>query len=163
MFKEIQLPLYSEILPRLYIGGTDDRDVIQNPNRLDVRIDCTEFESVVTLYAFANPKGWQVSEYRYGFPDSKINAIDKSKVRELAAWLHSEWKSGKCTLARCQAGLNRSSLVVALLLLKEGYSAEEAIALIRGKRSSQALFNESFVGFIEEEYEAIQLDAAMAA
>jgi hypothetical protein len=163
MSKNQPLPLYSEILPKLYIGGTDDRDVIQNPNRSEALVDCTEFESVVTLYAYANPKGWQVSENRYGFPDSRISIQDKQAVRQLSLWLHGEWKSGKCSLARCQAGLNRSSLVVAMVMLLEGFSAEEAIDLIRARRSVDCLFNQSFVDFIFEEYQNLKLDATLAA
>lgn len=161
--KVIQLPLYSQILPKLYIGGTDDRDVVHHPVRAESLLDCTEFESVVTLYAYANPKGWQVSELRYGFPDSAIKPEDKSRVLSLARWLHGEWKSGKNSLARCQAGLNRSSLVVAMLLLLEGYSADAAIELIRAMRSPDCLFNQSFVDFIFEEYQNLKMDSTLAA
>lgn len=42
-------------------------------------------------------------------------------------------------LIRCQAGMNRSSLVTDLVLMKDGLSADEAIALIRQKGVSTAL------------------------
>lgn len=164
MYKTIEvLPLYSEVLPKLFIGGTDDRDVISNPNRHESLIDCTEFESVVTLYAYANPKGWHVAENRYGFPDSALSLSDMVAVRNLADWLHKEWRAGKNALARCQAGLNRSSLIIALVLLLEGYSSQEAIELIRARRSEDALFNKSFVAFIHAEYESRFKDSAFAA
>lgn len=162
MYNEIQLPLYSEVLPKLFIGGTDDRDVILNPDRSLATVDCTEFQAVVTLYAYANPLGWKVAENRYGFPDSAISNEDKLAVRALAEWLRGEWKSGKTSMARCQAGLNRSSLVIALILLTEGYTAAEAIELIRHQRSPNALFNKSFVDFIFEE-ERLQKTPTFAA
>jgi hypothetical protein len=43
---------------------------------------------------------------------------------------------------------------VALVLLKEGYTATEAIELIRKKRSEYALFNNHFVEFIHEVFES---------
>jgi protein-tyrosine phosphatase len=67
--------------------------------------------------------------------------------------LHSEWKLGKVVAGKCQAGLNRSSLIVALVLIKEGFTATEAIDLIREKRSKYALFNTYFVDFIYEVYD----------
>jgi protein-tyrosine phosphatase len=158
----IQPPLFSEILPGLFIGGTDDNDVIQNPMRMNVSPHLEEFQAVVTLYAFANPMSWGVLENRFGFPDSEITSTHKEVVRNLAGWLHGQWTLGKKSLSRCQAGLNRSSLVVALVLIKEGFSADEAIELIRTKRSAHALFNKSFVDFIFEE-ERLQKTSTFAA
>lgn len=71
------------------------------------------------------------------------------KVKELAAWLHKEWKSGKRCLSRCQAGANRSGLVMGAVLMIEGYTATEAINLIRSKRGPHALFNDHFVRYLE--------------
>jgi protein-tyrosine phosphatase len=49
---------------------------------------------------------------------------------------------------RCQAGLNRSGLVTALILMKEGFTAQDAINLIRSKRHEDALFNDSFANWL---------------
>jgi len=38
-----------------------------------------------------------------------------------------EWKAGKKILIRCQVGCNRSGLVMAIVLMKEGYSAKDSI------------------------------------
>lgn len=51
---------------------------------------------------------------------------------------------------RCQAGLNRSGLVMALVLIREGYTADEAIALIRLRRGSAALCNHQFVAWLRQ-------------
>jgi protein-tyrosine phosphatase len=61
--------------------------------------------------------------------------------------------SGEKVAARCQAGWNRSGLIIALVLLKEGYSADEAISLIRERRSPNALCNPHFVAYIKEVYD----------
>ena len=51
-------------------------------------------------------------------------------------------------LIRCQAGLNRSGLLTALVLMLAGWEAAEAIRLIRTKRSQVALFNDDFVDWL---------------
>ena len=52
-------------------------------------------------------------------------------------------------LVRCWMGLNRSGLVVALVLMRLGYSAADAIDLIRTQRSRFALCNPLFVQYLE--------------
>lgn len=68
----------------------------------------------------------------------------------------------KRTLVRCQMGLNRSGLVVALTLLalppfKGACCAGHAIGMIRRKRSPDALCNEWFVNYIKSQRESIDL------
>lgn len=82
------------------------------------------------------------------------DSIDQSieQVDALAAWVNVCKKTGP-VLVHCQAGLNRSSLIVARSLMLEGKTAREAIDLIRLKRSSACLCNrafESHLYFIEE-------------
>jgi protein-tyrosine phosphatase len=93
---------------------------------------------------------WHVHENRFGFADGPLDEKTFAKVDELASWLHSEWKLGRTSLARCQAGLNRSGILVARILMKDGYSSDEAIDLIRKKRSPHALFNPDFVRKLQE-------------
>jgi protein-tyrosine phosphatase len=106
------------------------------------------------MYGHANPIGYYVREQRYVIADAELDEASKPEIIQLADWLHSEWKKGKRVAGKCQAGLNRSSLCVALVLLNEGYTATEAIALIREKRSAYALFNDHFVEFIHEVFES---------
>lgn len=141
--------LYSEILPNLFMGGTDDSDVIFIPKKLRPLNEQPEFDSVVTLYSHAQPMSWYVHENRFGFVDGPLDVATIQKVEELAAWLHDQWKIGKKCLIRCQAGLNRSGATMARVLMKEGYTADEAIQLIRERRSPDALFNEDFVKWLQ--------------
>ena len=147
---EDESSLFSEILPNLYMGGTGDSDIVQFGKRLPQLHEREEFDSVVTCYSYAQPMSWYVHENRYGFADGPMDAETFVKVQELATWLHAEWRLGKKCLSRCQAGLNRSGLVVALVLMLEGCSADEAIALIREKRDPNALFNLHFVRKLQE-------------
>jgi protein-tyrosine phosphatase len=52
-------------------------------------------------------------------------------------------------LIRCQAGMNRSSLITAMVLMKEGLSSDEAIDLIRKQRSEYCLSNQHFVEYLK--------------
>ena len=142
---EKELSLVSEILPNLYMGGTDDYDIVQFGKILPELHERDEFDAVVTCYSYAQPMSWYVHENRYGFADGPLSPETFAKAQELASWLHSEWKAGRKCLSRCQAGLNRSGLIIALVLMIDGYSANEAIALIREKRDPSALFNLDFV------------------
>jgi protein-tyrosine phosphatase len=69
-------------------------------------------------------------------------------VVRAAEWAHQSWSSGQRVLIRCQAGLNRSGVVTALVLMLEGWSPREAIDLIRSRRSSLALCNDDFVQWL---------------
>lgn len=146
----IDTELYSEILPGLFMGGTADDDVIDVAKPLRNLNEVQPFDSVVTCYSWAQPMSWYVHENRWGFADGPLDEKTFTKVDELATWLHSEWKLGRTCLARCQAGLNRSGILVARILMKDGYSADEAINLIRQKRSPHALFNQDFVRKLQE-------------
>lgn len=53
------------------------------------------------------------------------------------------------TLVHCMSGINRSSMIVALALVKLGYSGKQAIDLIRSKRGDDVLSNEVFRKYIE--------------
>jgi protein-tyrosine phosphatase len=145
--------LYSEILPNLFISGTLDEDVVQRGKSIYSLAQPAPFDSVVCMYGHANPIGYYVREQRFGIADAELDEDSKPEIRQLAQWLHSEWKSGKRVAAKCQAGWNRSGLIAALVLLHEGYSSDEAIALIREKRSPNALCNPHFVKYINEVYE----------
>lgn len=145
--------LYSEILPNLFISGTLDEDVVQRGKSTYSLAQPAEFDSVVCLYGHANPIGYFVREQRFGIADAELDEDSKPEIRQLADWLHSEWKLGKRVAGKCQAGWNRSSLVVALVLLKEGFTADEAINLIRERRSPMALCNPHFVRYINEVYQ----------
>ncbi len=146
--------LYSEILPNLFISGTLDEDVVQRGKSIYSLAQPAPFDSVVCMYGHANPIGYYVREQRFGIADAELDEDSKPEIRQLAQWLHSEWKSGKRVAAKCQAGWNRSGLIAALVLLHEGFTHEEAIALIREKRSPNALCNPHFVAYIKEVYEA---------
>lgn len=141
--------LWSEILPGLTLGGTDDRDVIfegiqgwgqdHTPS-----ITIENFDTVITMYAFARPVDWFVKEFRFGIYDHDMQDFNTDELHDLVVAAHWDWKKGKRVLVRCQAGINRSGLVMALMLIREGYSPEDAIDLMRHKRGEAVLANQHF-------------------
>ncbi len=146
--------LYSMILPNLFQGGTDDLDVIHLPQLRNVQRNDLPFDAIVTMYAWARPADWHVQEFRYGVPDASISDIDLNRLRQAVEFGYERWKSGDQVLVRCQAGLNRSGLVTALILIRAGLAANKAIALIRKQRGEDALFNEDFSRWLLEEGES---------
>jgi hypothetical protein len=144
-------PLWSEILPGLFLGGTDDDDTIEDATDVHAPRNITkkDFDTVVTLYAWATPVDWFVQELRYGFYDDALHGnADYALLHEAAEFAYASWKSGKKVLIRCQAGINRSSLVMGLALMMDGYPAAAAIKLMRVKRSNAVLLNEDFVDYL---------------
>jgi protein-tyrosine phosphatase len=142
------------IAPNLFQGGTDDLDVIhlaQTNNR--PRTDLP-FDAIVTMYAWARPADWNIQEFRYGVPDASITDIDLDRLRRAVDFGYDRWKQGDRVLVRCQAGLNRSGLVLALILIKDGLTPQDAIARIRDNRGDDALFNRDFHNWLLTEGES---------
>jgi hypothetical protein len=135
--------LWSEILPGLWQGGTDDSDVVRYGNG-KTGVTAKDFDFVATLYASANPVDWFVHEMRFGFYDHDMNDFQVEALYDIVRITHRQWKSGNRVLVRCQAGLNRSGLVMALVLIRDGYSPADAIQLIRTQRGNAALCNSTF-------------------
>lgn len=154
-------PLYSEILPNLYMGGTDDLATIDQPQTLKEFRGDNEFDCVVTLYAWAAPANWGVEERRFGFPDAEIIDEYLPTIVELARWAYIKWSYNKRVNIRCQAGLNRSGLVTALVLIMSGMTPEIAIELIRSNRSPDALCNSDYENWLLNEAKAYIMNQAL--
>lgn len=58
-------------------------------------------------------------------------------------------RAGHPVLSHCGMGLNRSALVAGLVLMAQGMSGAEAVALLRERRPG-ALFNEVFARYLLE-------------
>ena len=146
--------LFSMIAPNLFQGGTEDLDVIHLPQTNNRPRTDLPFDAIVTMYAWARPADWNVQEFRYGVLDASINDINLDRLRQAVEFGYDRWKQGDRVLIRCQAGLNRSGLVTALILIKDGFTAEKAIELIRESRGEDALFNTHFTSWLLTEGEA---------
>jgi hypothetical protein len=134
----------TEILPGLWQGGTSESSHLGMPTKADHHRGERPFDLIVTLYADAQPAPWGVEEIRYGFQDAELDPSDFDRLREIATYAAARWQAGAEVLVRCQAGVNRSGLVVGLMLLLSGDDAATAISRVRSCRSTHVLCNESF-------------------
>ena len=137
-------PAPTEILPGLWQGGTSESSLIGRPTKPDHYRGKRPFDLIVTLYADAQPAPWGVEEIRYGFPDAEIDPSDLDRLREIAAYAAKRWKEGARTLIRCQAGVNRSGLVMALLMTELGWKRNAILNHLRALRSPAVLQNRDF-------------------
>lgn len=146
-------PLWSEVLPGLWQGGTagDDEMIHRRGADPNARIKPTDFDTVITMYGYAQPADWQVKEFRLAIYDSDMRDFDAEELFDLVRVAHTDWLKGKKVLIRCQAGWNRSGLIMTLVLMREGYTADQAIGLIRETRSKYALCNDHFVAFLQRQ------------
>ena len=144
-----KIDLYTEILPRLWLGGTENFDVVQETKRERLAsITKESFDTVITAYAFANPASWAVKEIRTTFYDGDMSDINWEDIYQAVDIAYADWARGLRELLRCQLGANRSGLLMALTLRKAGYSSKDAIALMREKRSPWVLCNAKFEDFL---------------
>ena len=81
------------------------------------------------------------------YPDT--NAIpDSTELHVAATFLNDLRAVGKTVFVHCRLGLNRSALVVGLMLIDEGYRAKDAIELLRRLRSPHVLGNATFERYL---------------
>ena len=145
--------LWTETLPNLWQGGTLDvygsDEWFEQVDIVGKEISTKKFDCVYTFYSSAAPADWFVKELRFGFYDSGLKDFDpEENLLDIVKMAHKDWKSGKRVLIRCQAGLNRSGIVMALVLIRDGYAPADAIKLMREKRSSWVLCNKSFEDYL---------------
>lgn len=127
--------LISKIQPGLYLGGVKPRVPLP-----------AEIEYVVSLYGGA-AYGWHPNvRGAFIITDLADDALSPQGLRQidLAADVALTFRDLGPTLIHCQAGLNRSSLVMARMFTKAGMPAQEALDLIREKRSPACLCNPYF-------------------
>lgn len=81
-------------------------------------------------------------------PRRALDGTQLAGVIRLAQAADDALEDGRRVLVRCFHGYNRSGLVVAHALMRAGHTADEAIRLIRTRRSPWALHNELFVEYL---------------
>lgn len=126
-------PLISHIEDNLWVGGCIN----------GVTLDA-DFRTVVSLYKWERyVLGPDTDFHEFTMYDDSYTEADE-QLHEIADIVVAALDRGDKTLVHCQAGLNRSNLITALALIKRGRKPEEAIALLREKRSPVVLCNQAF-------------------
>jgi hypothetical protein len=137
---------WDEIIPRLFMGGHFYRapsgDVVP-------AVVGTEFDLVVSLYRRDGHGPMAgTAEHVREMPDAALTAGHLTSVCELAEIAADAVRDEQKVLVRCHSGFNRSGLVVVQALGRLGYSVDDAIVLVRCRRSKWALNNDLFVDYL---------------
>lgn len=149
---------WSEIRPGLFMGG---HDYMSPDGSIGTVVVGDEFDLVLSFYERWGCGPAVGVERRYArIPDGILNAEDVAAVGRFADLGAEAVGNGRTVLARCQAGYNRSGLLAAFILLRLGMDADDAIELIRTRRSPFALCNASFVELVHAEAERLAAVAA---
>ncbi|GAA2778290.1 protein-tyrosine phosphatase family protein [Streptomyces showdoensis] len=137
---------WNEVAPGLWMGGHHWRDVsgVSRP-----AVVGSEFDLVISLFTRPGHGPDPAVEHHVAdTPDGPLTAAQIHKVQDLALVAAQAVRDGRSVLVRCNAGYNRSGLVVGQALIELGQEAEAAIGVIRRKRSPWALNNPVFEQYL---------------
>lgn len=130
------VPYISKIHENLWQGGC--KNGLMLPKFIRHLVSLYPWES----YRVKHDLDTRLSVRAYDSLDQATDQIDS-----VARWVNEMSRSGP-VLVHCQAGLNRSSLVMARALMLEGWTADMAISWIREKRSPACLCNPAFEAWL---------------
>ena len=137
---------WDEIIPGLFMGGHDYRDASGEWQPVIVR---DEFDVVISLYRRdGHGPGPAVTHHCREVPDAQLTSAQLVDICELAEIAAGVVGSGRKVLVRCHYGYNRSGLVIVQALVHLGYRVDDAIFLVRYRRSKWALNNHLFVEYL---------------
>lgn len=143
------VPIFSHVKDGLYMGGTPayNPEVLWKPDRTP------RFDAILCLYPWESyPLPHKTEIRREELYDSgSLPAAEQ--LQDLRRWVWERLEDGMDVLVHCQAGLNRSGLISALVLVEQGMTAADAISLLRAKRTPLVLCNAAFYQYLIEEAE----------
>lgn len=135
---ETKIPLMTEIIPDLWVGGAcgsvlpeDIKHVVSLIGGIGYEVKHPIFSTLITHW------------------NDDMNQ-DMSQAEAMARWVNSCFATGP-VLVHCGAGLNRSSVIAARALTLTGMPAEDAITLFRERRSEYCLTNPHFEKWLREQ------------
>jgi protein-tyrosine phosphatase len=109
----------------------------------------TEFDLVISLYQRdGHGPAPEVEHHYVETLDGPLSPDQIESICRMADLAVDALGEGRRILVRCHSGYNRSGLVVAQALINMGYSTDDAIFLIRYRRSKWALNNPLFVDYL---------------
>ncbi|MBQ0995862.1 dual specificity protein phosphatase family protein [Streptomyces sp. RK62] len=137
---------WSEIVPGLWMGGHQFRGRTGQLEFAVVRDEFDLVQSLLRLPGHGPDPG--VEHHVWPIPDGPLDGTQLTGVIRLADAVSEALDAGRRVLVRCYHGYNRSGLVVAHALIRRSHSPDQAIRLIRSRRSPWALHNELFVDYL---------------
>jgi protein-tyrosine phosphatase len=131
-YLDVNVPYISHVYGPFWQGGVEQGVVLPD-----------HFKFVVSLYSLEkyDIRHRLLQHKSYRMNDSVYQSLEK--VDEIARKAFEFGQEGD-TLIHCQAGLNRSGLVMSRVLQMSGLTPEESVAMIRERRSPYALCNKHF-------------------
>ena len=132
---------WNEVVPGLFMGGHDVRS--QSGSACVVGDEFDLVVSLATREGYGPAEGIEHVVLRLA--DAAIDPGTAIRVDEVADRVAEAVGDGRRVLVRCSGGLNRSGLVVASALIKQGRTPDQAIASVRAARGPWALTNPGFV------------------
>lgn len=144
--RSLNIPLISHVVDNLYVGGCING------------VDLEDFFShVFSLYKWESysvsndtvHRVWTMYDSPRGIEVMDLNE-NPLHITEVADEVVDALEAGGNVLVHCQAGINRSNLTAALALMAwKNMSADDAIALLREKRSDRVLANRTFENYLK--------------
>ncbi|MEU5365560.1 dual specificity protein phosphatase family protein [Streptomyces sp. NPDC005925] len=137
---------WDEIVPGLWMGGYEFKG---HSGQLEFAVVRGQFDLVQSLVRMPGHGPDPGVEHQvWPIPDGPLDGTQLAGVMRLAEAACAALEGGRKVLVRCCQGYNRSGIVVAHALTRKGMSPDDAIRLIRARRSSWALHNELFVEYL---------------
>jgi len=135
---DFDVPYMSEVVPGLWQGGCETGLVL--PTHINYLVSLYPWER----YTINHKMRGELYIRMYDDPEQVTDQV------ETIAKQVNEWrKAGKGNvLVHCQAGLNRSSLIIVRALMLDGMKSADAIELVRKQRSPACLSNYSFETYL---------------
>ncbi|GAA5208158.1 MULTISPECIES: dual specificity protein phosphatase family protein [Streptomyces] len=137
---------WDEIVPGLWMGGHEFQGPVGRRESAVVRDEFDLVQTLLRLPGHGPDEG--VEHHVWPIPDGPLDGTQLAGVIRLAEAAGEALDEGRKVLVRCYHGYNRSGLVVAHTLMRRGGTAEEAVRLIRSRRSPWALHNDLFVEYL---------------
>ncbi|MEV0093391.1 protein-tyrosine phosphatase family protein [Streptomyces sp. NPDC050738] len=151
---------WDEIVPGLWMGG---HAYFRPDTGLHMAVVRDEFDVVLSLLrrpGHGPPPG--VEHHVHEIPDAPLDEAQVDGVIRLAEIAQLSMGLGRSVLVRCHSGYNRSGLVVAHTLVMSGRTPEEAVELVRARRSPWALHNPVFEDYLETGLDVVRLLAGLS-
>lgn len=133
----LDLPLMSEILPGLWMGGCEDG--VELPPFID---------HVVSMYPWERYVEHDGVGTMLDFPMYDMRGYVNDALVLQAAKAVNDLRATGTVLVHCQAGLNRSGIVTAAALVLDGWDPASAIAHLRQRRGDAVLCNPDFEAWL---------------
>lgn len=137
---------FAEVAPGLYLGSHPEPE---DPFELGANV-------VVCLASGTSVKSVPRGAVLVHWPIKDGPVPQTAVLRSLARFVDTCLHDGAVVYIHCQAGMNRSVLVAARVLMERGMTAEEAIALVRDRRNGS--LSDEYADWLRAEDDSVSGD-----